>query len=282
MPNPLGPKTDSERCFAAYLDAAKHEWTYEPAIAGQVKRPDFAVTHDGIQVIFEVKERRSSDDAALIPMPSGARNFDPVAQTRHLLKKGLETLRDFDGHTCAVVIYNNGNRDARLDPTCIYGSLVGNPGVWANMSADDTVDAGTIKSGFLEWTADEARRYETPKNISAIIALDTYRIPNPAFEEAFNKEVDQQTENLKRPLTGREKAEIRQSLMIDGGLRMSLCDAPGVTVCTNPFATISFPESLFNGPFDERWSVVYGGVTRVFAGEHRLALDRPADESDEI
>jgi hypothetical protein len=89
--------------------------------------------------------------------------------------------------------------------------------------------------------------------------------------------VEQQTNLLGRALTREERCTIHYDLILERGFPMTLGDAPGVTVCVNPFASKSFPSDLFNGAFDEHWTITDGQMVRIFAGKHRLAHDPTVD-----
>jgi hypothetical protein len=297
--------TVSEEYFAAYLDEAKHRWERHPRIPGQTKTPDFVFPHDGVQVFSEVKERTPNNEqldaertrldaiAAGGPHISVARFFDPVDQVRRLINEGRRKFKDFDGYLCVLIISNNGHPDMRLDPIAIFGAMLGNPGFEVGLNVRTGVaDAGSTRSVFLPRGGSMIRNYRplTPskslRNVSAVVALESYRLPNPLFEHEFNEEMVRQTERFEGAMTREQelalREEVRVGLIFDRGLHMTIGDAWGLTVCTNPFGSIPFPKNLFNGPFDERWSVVDGEVTRLFSGEHRRALDRADDEGEEL
>jgi len=288
--------TVSERYFADYLDDAKHDWVHHPNIPGQLKKPDFVFSHSGVQVLCDLKERTPNAEQleeqrlegeaieAGEPNQNNPRHFNPVKEVRHSIAEGRSKFKDFDGHLCALIVYNMGRRDMRLDPYTIFGAMLGNPGVGFNLNVETgVVDIGSLQSGFLPRGGAMIRKYAplTPskslRNISAVVALEPYHIPNPLFEDAFNEEMERQKSQLERPLSGEERATIHNDLIIDHGMHASLGNTWGLTVCTNPFASIPFPNDLFTGPYDEHWSIVDDQMTRVFVGEQRLALDQPND-----
>jgi hypothetical protein len=290
--------TDSERHFAAYLDAAGHRWDRHPSIPGQSKIPDFGFDHSGVQVLCEVKERRPNDEqkkedrlamdaiAAGEQPENNPRHFNPIEAVRHSIVKGRSKFKDFCGQLCALVIYNNGNKDTRLRPHIIFEAMLGDGGFQANLNVETgVVDPSSFQSVFLPRGGEMVRSYdplephESLTNISAIVALESYWIPNPLFELAREEEVARQTVQLGRSLTKQERAQIAIRLQLEAGLKRSLGQTWGLTVCTNPFASIPFPDDLFNGSFDARWSIVNGVLMRVFAGAQRLALDVPNEET---
>jgi hypothetical protein len=264
--------TVSEHYFAEYLDSTKYRWDRHPAIPGQSKIPDFGFDHRGVRVLSDVKERTPSKeqleetqrviDAAIAgERHSTARHFNPVEQVRHLINQGRRKFKDFDGHLCALIIYNNGHRDVRLDPYIIFGAMLGNPGFTISLNTETgRTDPTTLKSGFLPRGGEMVRKYDP-------------LTPNPAFAQAREEEIRRLTDQFGRPLSDEERAGIIGTLFFDLEMKASLGDTWGLTVCTNPFANIPLPDDLFAGPYDARWSMVDGVMTRVFAGEQRVAVD---------
>ena len=113
--------------------------------------------------------------------------------------------------------------------------------------------------------------HESKTNLSAVVALTTFRVPNPAFDSECKKAVNDRSARERRELTWEERLEVRFSLL--ESIPMTLRRAPKLVVCTNPFARFPFPSNLFNGPYDERWSVPDGELKRVFAGAELAALE---------
>jgi hypothetical protein len=264
--------TESEAIFAAYLDNANYRWDYEPDIPSHYKKPDFRISRDGVEILSDVKERSPTE---FIP---GARHIDPVEGIRKLIEKGREKFKSFGDHICAIIVYNNGDHDTRLESMCIFEAMVGNLGFQASFVPDTgRIDLDSVQSVFLPRGGKMIKHYPTmepydsTRNISAIIALESYRIQNPLFAKSYDQQIDRRTTELGRPLTVDERCTIQYDLMFRG-IPATLGETSGVTVCTNPFAKHPFPDDIFNGPYDERWSMVDGQLTRVFVGVQRLAL----------
>jgi hypothetical protein len=165
-------KTKSEELFAAYLDEAKHAWDYEPLIPGHTKRPDFHVTDTALGLLFDVKERSPSE------MPSGPRCIDPIGKVRKLIESGRQTFKHFKDRPCGLVVYNNGDFDTRLDPFCIYGAMLGQPGIRFPFDPETgTMDGDAAESVFLPRGGKMVKHYEpfephdSTRNMSAVIAL---------------------------------------------------------------------------------------------------------------
>jgi hypothetical protein len=174
----------------------------------------------------------------------------------------------------------------RLDPYNIFGAMLGNPGFTLSLNTETgRADPTSLESGFLPHGGEMVRKYDPLKpskslrNISAVVALERYRVPNPAFVQAREEEIRRLTNQFGRPLRDEERAEIIHTLIVDREMKKSLGDTWGLTVCTNPYANIPLPDDLFARPYDARWSLVDGVMTRVFAGEQRLAVDEPGKTS---
>ena len=120
--------TDSEKYFAEYLSDAKYRWDRHSTIPDQSKIPDFAFTHSGVQVLADIKERTPRKAYLEQVQRKPARHFNPVEEVRHLINAGRRKFKDFDGHLCVLVLYNNGDPDMRLDPYTVFGAMLGGIG----------------------------------------------------------------------------------------------------------------------------------------------------------
>jgi hypothetical protein len=259
-------RTVSEELFADYLDGLEYEWEYEPPIAGRSKVPDFRVRRASLEFLCEVKERSPKAP------PPGARMYDPIEGGRKLIEAGRNKFGEFDEHLCALVVFNNCDFDTRLDPICIFGAMLGRLGMeWGFDSVAARVVPGTARNVFLERDGKMISHYDpfepraATANISSVVALGTYRVPNPAFECEFERESEKLKRQQRRDLTPGEKFELRYSILTKP-IPMTLREVPRVVVCTNPFARHALPDELFCGQYDERWSIVDGQLRRVFAG----------------
>lgn len=265
---PITPpfRTVSEEWFAGYLDEAKYPWTYEPSVDGSSKLSDFHVTLEGLELFCDVKERKATD------WPEGAHCIDPYKGVRKLIKKSRDKFRNYKTQLCAPVVFNNGDYYTRLDPFCVYGAMLGEPAIQFDFIADEgRLDGDSARSVFTRSKGaivecyGPLKIYESAKNISAVITLEKHSPKNPEFDVAHAAEVARQSAALGRPLTRDEAFGINYDLL-EQGLRYSLPERPRVIVCQNPFARVEFPEHLFKGDYDERWSLVDGTLTRVWQG----------------
>ena len=254
-----------EQHFSCYLDEHRYSWTYEPQIEGKKKKPDFLARRDGVEFLSDTKERLPK------PAPPGARHFDPIKPVRRLIDEGRLKFKEFAERLCVLVAYNNGGCDTRLDPTYVFGAMLGDPGFTLDFDPESgTCDPNSAQNVFLEHGGRMIRHYEpleprdSPNYISAVAALTLYRVPNPAFQRASAEEQEIQRLQKGPDLTTHEKLEITYKLL--QSVPMTLREAPRVVVCINPFARHPLPDNLFDGPYDERWAIQNGTLQQVFGG----------------
>jgi hypothetical protein len=281
-------KTVSEGYFAAYLESAQYMASYEPDMKGQTTKPDFVFEYEGMQVICDVKERMPSveqiaaEQLELESTPTGtlsrsrARSFDPVGEIRYLINEKRKKFKGYNDHLCALIFYNNGNRDVRFHPPFLFSAMIGDLGFRASISREiGVVDRRTIRDVFLDRGGSMIKSYRTGayheslRNISAICALESFEVANPEYIAALELEIQRRSGHLKRNLSGKERAGIVIDL-ITSGVRRTNGRSWGLTVCLNPIARVRFPDNVFNGPYDEHWELVGERPKRIIAGEHRL------------
>src|SRR4029453_7876120 len=178
-------RTISEQQFAAYLDEAHYQWAYEVPVAGKAKVPDFQVARQCSECLCDVKERAPKSP------PPGARNFDPIKGIRKLIESGRQKFAEFSDRPCAVILHNNGDCDTRLDPICIYGAMLGDPGFQFEFdAATESVARDSAKNVFLPRGGKMVECYspfeahDSTKSLSAIVVLIACRLPNPEYERA--------------------------------------------------------------------------------------------------
>jgi hypothetical protein len=153
--------------------------------------------------------------------------------------------------------------------------MLGNPGIeFAFDPSAGKADVNSATNVFLPRGGKMVRHYEpfepyeSTRNLSAVIALTTHRIPNPEFARIFKEKRKAEEMRLGTRLTAGQRFGIRYSLL--QSIPMTLGEASKLTVCLNPLALHPLPDSLFDGPFDERWAMVDGRLTCVFKG-HKLS-----------
>jgi len=266
MSNSSQFRTESERLFAAYLDKAHYQWAYEVPIDGRSKIPDFQVSRGNAECLCDVKERAPKS------APPGARHFDPIKGIRKLIESGRQKFAEFDEYPCALILYNNGDCDTRLDPLCIFGAMLGEPGMQfafdtssATINADSATNVFLPRGGKMIKHYDPVEPHDSTKAISAVVALTTCRPPNPVYEKVVHAKCHSLEQERGRQLTTGERLSVQfDVLQLQPA---TLGEFLRLTVCLNPLATHALSDDLFNGPYDERWSMIDGTMTRIFEGE---------------
>lgn len=258
-------KTVSEQLFGCYLDENGYRWTYEPQIEDKRKKPDFLACRDGIEFLCDTKKRSPKT------VPSEFRPFDPIKPVRQLIRAGRRKFKEFTERLCILVVYNNGDGDARLYPIEVFGAMLGDPGLTLDFDPESgTCDPHSTQSVFLERGGGMIRHYEplephdSAENLSAVVALTSCRVPNPEFQRASAEEERIERQKKGQDLTAREELDIAYKLV--QSMPMNLRETPKVVVCINPFARHPLPDNLFDGPYDERWAIQDGELQQVFAG----------------
>jgi hypothetical protein len=116
-----------------------------------------------------------------------------------------------------------------------------------------------------------------PRNttVSSLIVLGTYSLHEKRIEAAVRR----RAQALGRSMTLQEAVEgaleLVEEMGDDGGERRVR-----VVVYENPFARSPLSRGLFNGPFDERWSMESGFMRRVFVGEEIVRGEASLSQND--
>jgi len=260
-------KNESEKVFEQYLDSNgfQGKWTYEPTIEGKRKRPDYLLNWKGEEHFFEVKELRKKPNE-----PTGPTYIDPYSSLRSDIVKARKKFQEYKEYSCSLVVFNIDDKQFRSEPRDVFGAMLGNLGL--TMRFDSTkgkVIEGTEKNVFLNGGKMIDYKGKQPQNttISAIVVLEEFR-DNSEVEKALREEEKKKS----RKFTGPELVEVRIKLYETHHVR----SVPRLIVVENPFAKKSFPEDLFNGPFDERWKWMEdlnGEIERIFAGNKLKELE---------
>lgn len=262
-PNGRSPETASEKLFAAYLDAHKyHGWLFEPNIEGCARHPDFMVPFDQQPLLFDVKERRRK---------GGERTFawiDPMAGIREEIEEARRKFKMLKSFSCSLVMYNAGDIDTLLEPTYVFGAMLGDPGFTPVFDcASSSLVPGTARNVFLQQRG-KMMRYKTAEmqntTINAIIILEETRLSNPEFERAIDKAIRATEAHVGGTLADDDRGKIAIAQWLERPPKPR--KVIRVRVCEHPGARMPLPGSLFCGPFDERWAIVDGMLTRTYAG----------------
>jgi hypothetical protein len=254
-------KNESERIFEQYLDSNgfQDEWIYEPDIKGKKKRIDYLLNWREHECFFEVKELRKK------PNEPTARPayIDPYSSLRAEINEARKKFKEYKEYSCSLVVYNVDDKQARLKPIFIFGAMLGNLGISADLDAEKgkTV-AGSERNAFLDGGKMINYKGKQPQNttISSIVILEEFH-DNSDVEKALREK--EKKEN--RKFTVPEMVEVRIKLYENHHVKI----VPRLIVVENPFAREAFSEDLFNGPFDEHWRWIEeqsGKIERIFTG----------------
>lgn len=292
----------SEKLFEEYLDANGFcgRWTYEPSIQGKNKRPDYLLDHCGQKYFFEVKELRKKDNepttrAAHIDPYTGLReeinearkqfreckeyccslvgpaaHIDPYTSLRKEIDEARKQFKEYKEYCCSLVVFNIGDRQAKLVPHNIMGVMMGNLGFSMDYNAEKgEVDTGSFKNMFLDGgkMIDDKRQRPQNTTISSIVVLEEFH-DNSEIQKAIREEVKKQG----KPLTNVEENEFIKNCYRS---HVTSSRVLKVVVVENPWARIAFPEDLFVGPFDEhwRWTEENKKLERIFVGNKSKKLE---------
>jgi len=260
-------QNESEKAFEQYLDSNgfQGKWVYELSIPGKSKKPDYLLNWKGEKHFFEVKELRKKPNEPT----TRAAYINPYSSLRTEINEVRKQFKEYKEYSCSLVVFNVDDRQARLKPIFIFGAMLGNLGISADFDAEkgETV-TGSERNAFLDGGKMIDYKGKQPQNttISAIVVLEEF-LDNSEVEEALQEEEKKKS----RKFTGPELIEVRLKLYETHHVR----SVPRLIVVENPFAQKSFPEDLFNGPFDERWHwrMQNGKCERVFAGNKLKELE---------
>jgi hypothetical protein len=268
-------KTESEALFEMYLSASGlTNFGFEEALEGSSSRPDYTLWLDGQMILFEVKEFHSTPDD--FTLGSGA--YDSYRPIREKINAGREKFRGLKEHPCCLVLYNAGKPLVHLGWQFVYGAMLGNMAFRIPFDRDrgtlvvEHAQAGFYGAGGKMIRSSGGQPLE-PQNrtISSIVVLEQF----PVGKRRFDIQVRAMEGQLRRELTLEEYLEmIDRTRGTDQDISLSQLR---LVICENPYSYTPLPRAIFCGPYDERYGLderTGDRITRVFAGEQILALER--------
>src|SRR5580765_8447244 len=95
-PNPA-PTTEGELLFQNYLNAMHYTYEFEKVFPGKNKRPDYTVTRNEAQFLFDVKDFEAN-------MPLGFGAYDPYPPIREKIEQGRDKFKEFKEYPCSLVL----------------------------------------------------------------------------------------------------------------------------------------------------------------------------------
>lgn len=252
------PRTDSERLFAKYLVAGGYDWEFEATFPEKIKCPDFLVSIEDKQLLFEVKELRWREPAAVAML------FSPEKRIREKINAAQKQFKEFKDFSCSVVIANLGDGSTPLTPLNVFAAMLGDSGF---TFATDGRDIYNIRNTFLP-RGGKMMNYkrDTFQNttINAIIVLEEARVPNSGYERALAGIVRRKESELGRKLSREERADLNWEPPLLG--KRLFDHSPRVAVFEHPQPRVQLPNDIFRGPFDERFKVTADEIEAIYTG----------------
>lgn len=251
----MNTKNPSDLLFEKYLRGQDISFEYEPELPETRNRIDYLIAHEAVGTVYcEVKQIE-------VPRPEGSFfMFDPYSPVRNHIHDGVKQFKGLADTVNALVFAAGPGSFINLDtPTTMLGAMYGDFAFRVPLSIGPDKPAGEITSGF---TPGKGRMlpHGRPQNtrISAIVSLQNYYVRAKEGLAYLNTD------------DGRSKADRFRDL--EEG-RVSFPEyVPCVTVWENAFAKKRFPEDLFRGPMDARWSIKGEHQVLSFIGDDRKRL----------
>ena len=205
----------------------------DPVIENSSSRPDYRLRADGFEVLFDVEE--------LSTKPADARTrggaYNPYGPIREKISAARRKFKNMEGHCCCLILENQERPRIGLNWQIIMGAMLSDLGLPFPIGRQEADLKHSVIS--LESTI-----------ISAIIVVERY----PIGERRFRLFVYEREQELGRELGVEEYLQaIEQSAGTERDLSLSRVR---VRVHENPNARVPLDRRLFQGPFDERYSVI--------------------------
>ncbi len=256
-------RTTGEKTFEAYLDSREIKYKFEELQAGKKRPPDYTIFHDR-EYLLEVKDFDPTD----VP-EAGA--YDGYARVRSKIDSARKKFKEYEGHPCALVLYNN---DARLvdvtTPDFVLGAMYGNVGIVVPFDPETGEAKGQEYQAFLGGGKMIRPHWKNPENtrISALISLRYVDVGQMRLNEYVSKIETTETDRVKRAVEVHKQLS-KAKLDFDPEEKHL-----GVIVWENAFAANRLPRDLFNAEYDEIYGFENGTQPRVFAGNGILEYEK--------
>lgn len=246
----MSAKTEGEALFEQYLTSQRLPFEFEKDIPGTKKHPDYAVSFEEQELLFEVK------DIVQPPPPQGFSTFfDSYDPIRSEIGEARKKLRGMKTYVCGLVLHVVSGFVMLDDPLTVFGAMYGD--VQIRIPFDPEKGAALPGEEMLAFGPGGkmmSPRLLTPRNttISAIIAIHPVPLGRVrlAHEHLSQFPGDTALEHFENEV-GYDSQEI--------GI--------GVITYENKDARRPLPTGIFRGPYDQRWASTREGFERVFAGE---------------
>lgn len=259
------PEAESEQLFAEYIDHEKYDWCFEPSFAGKSKKPDFVIRFGERLYLLEVKERSRN------PTDPSPQWIDPMQGIREEIEEARRKFKEYSEFPCSLVIFNPGDLDTVLEPDCVFGAMLGDPGI--TMAFDEVQGRllpETARNVFMRRRG-KMKRYRTSEyqntRINAVIVLQKGHISSPEYRRQAAAAMKRERQSTGRRLCEDERAKLRGEPFFNKDRRGPAFDPVlRVVVCKNPGASALLPQEMFRGPHDVWYEYVDGGKKRTYVG----------------
>jgi hypothetical protein len=225
----------------------------------RVNGPDYTVTHNGREFLFDVKD---FDPYA----PMGFMQFDSHPYIRERINKGRKKFKQFGGYACVVVLKNSGNPHVHLeDSNIVLGSMYGRGAFRIPVYVGDgraPRETPPIEYGF---TGNDGMMFRDGRfqntRISALITIRQIGVGRRRLRKIWKEfpslSVDKASEVAAERFPNFDAYEMQA----------------GVIVWESAGAAIPIPRDMFTGPYDVRWGIEPPDQTIVLQGEKLRELD---------
>lgn len=266
--------TEGELAFEVYLESVGLPFAFEEPVPGTAKRPDYRLTLDERASRFEVKQF----DPRPEDFRSGAGMINPYPPLREKIESARKKFKGLKGMaSCSLVLYNNGRPFIFLDPTHVYGAMLGDVGFTFPFDPKTGHgDVSQLEHAFLG--GGKMHRYEKGTinpiasqntTISAIVVVCGLDIGYRRMAIA----IALRERELGRDLSFDERVAMmedwsrREPGLQEGTIR--------VRVYENPYAEVPLSPSFAMGAWDERFGAKPSGtnLTRLRVGSALEALE---------
>lgn len=241
--------TCAKAAFEEYM--AQHGIVGEHETLPGRKKPDFLIRSASGPCIIEVKEIENPD-----PMP--VRSFEPDRPVRAKIQAARKQLREYKHLPCGLAIYSE-SPFGPYDPSIVLSAAFG-PGYQQTGRDYTRIDPRPPFYRFLpksrlpedkHFLANAALSKAANTTFSAIILLTWYQLSELPLE-AWRRTYGEQGSG--KPVSTQNYYRHLQELYPTLGGLTRYCGIIRAIVIENRHARIPFPQDLFRGSFDQRWT----------------------------
>ena len=251
-------RTPGELLFEEYLRSqGLTDFEYEKERPGKQRRPDYSVTIEHREYLFDVKDFEPEI------YPIGFFSHDPYPRIREKINQVSKQFKEYEGWTCCAVLYNNGDHLLGLnDFTVMYGAMEGDFGVSMVIDVEQgRAIPGSEQYAFLDRGKMIRPHWVEPQNtkISALITVRKLLVGQTRYMRELRLMI---RNKVPGPFPSESEVDFDTNE-----------EHVGVIVWENRFAAVPFSRDLFRGNYDARWGLNGDVIERIYAGEGLLAFE---------